>query len=119
MKNRFRIVSETRDRTESRWAEGSSAQRVPIIAHTIEDRTMPTLDSLKQALGDETKDLRLNLGTVLSAGSLEPSHRYAVALTSALFLRADGLAEAIRSDGNEYLDEWPSPTPRPQRRSWP
>lgn len=65
---------------------------------------MATLDSLKESLGEETKDLRLNLGNVLGGGPLEPQQRYAVALTSALFLRADELAGAILAEGGDHLD---------------
>lgn len=66
---------------------------------------MSTLDALKESLGDDTKDLRLNLGAVLGGGSLDPRRRYAVALTSALFLGDPELADAIRDDGGEHLDD--------------
>jgi len=69
-----------------------------------EEACMATLEALKETLGEETKDLRLNLGSVLGAGPLEPKQRYAVALTSALFLRAGALAAAIRDEGREHLD---------------
>ncbi|CAN5879360.1 alkyl hydroperoxide reductase [soil metagenome] len=65
---------------------------------------MPTLESLKQSLGEETKDLRLNLGGVLGSGSLDDRQRYAVALASALFLESQDLAEAILADGGDRLD---------------
>lgn len=66
---------------------------------------MSLLDPLKESLGEDTKDLRLNLGTVLGGGSLDPKQRYLVALTSALFLNDAELAEAIRDDGREHLDD--------------
>ena len=66
---------------------------------------MPTLDDLKATLGDDTKDLRLNLGTVLGGGSLSPEQRYNVALTSALFLGDEALAGAIRDDGRAHLND--------------
>lgn len=65
---------------------------------------MATLDSLKETLNDDTKDMRLNLTNVLGGGSLEPGQRFAVALTSALYLRAEDLAAAILDEGREYLD---------------
>lgn len=66
---------------------------------------MPTLENLKDSLGEDTKDLRLNLTNVLGSGSLEPAHRYAVALTSALFLRAEELANAILEEGHDHLND--------------
>ncbi|QDT53810.1 Alkyl hydroperoxide reductase AhpD [Caulifigura coniformis] len=56
---------------------------------------MPTLDELKSLLNDDTKDLRLNLGSVLDSGDLEPQERYAIALCSAVFLKETELAEAL------------------------
>ncbi|MEW4566969.1 carboxymuconolactone decarboxylase family protein [Tautonia sp. JC769] len=66
---------------------------------------MSLLDPLKESLGDDTKDLRLNLGSVLGGGSLDPRQRYTVALTSALFLNDAELAGAIADDGREALDD--------------
>ena len=66
---------------------------------------MSLLDPLKESLGDDTKDLRLNLGSVLSSGSLDAKQRYTVAVCSALFLNDLELAEAIRDDGREHLDD--------------
>ncbi len=63
------------------------------------------LETLKNSLGDELKDLRLNLGSVLSSGSLSETERYAVALASALFLRSPELAQAITAEGRAHLDE--------------
>jgi alkyl hydroperoxide reductase subunit D len=78
---------------ESEWAD------IP-----APERPMATLESLKESLGDDTKDLRLNLSNVLGGGVLEPTQRYAVALTSALFLRAEELSAAILAEGREHLD---------------
>lgn len=64
---------------------------------------MRTLDELKATLGDDTKDLRLNLGNVLDNGDLEPAERWAVALASAYFLRAGELVEAITAAGAAHL----------------
>lgn len=65
--------------------------------------SMSRLDTMKDALGDESRDLRLNLGTVLQGGSLAPRQRYAIALTSALFLRSEELARSILEEGREHL----------------
>lgn len=64
---------------------------------------MSRLDAMKEALGEESRDLRLNLGNVLQADSLEPRQRYAIALTAAFFLRSQDLADAILDDGQEHL----------------
>ncbi|MFO0955999.1 MAG: carboxymuconolactone decarboxylase family protein [Isosphaeraceae bacterium] len=65
---------------------------------------MSRLEAMKEALGEESKDLRLNLGSVLQSGSLEPRQRYGIALTSAVFLRSAELAEAILEEGREHLN---------------
>jgi alkyl hydroperoxide reductase subunit D len=64
---------------------------------------VPTLETINESLGDEAKDLRLNLGSVLSGGSLDERRRFAVALTSAYFLRSVPLAEAIREAGGDHV----------------
>lgn len=64
---------------------------------------MASLIDLKAALGEETKDLRLNLDAVLKGGALDLPSTYAVALTSALFLRAHDLATAILEAAGEHL----------------
>ncbi len=64
---------------------------------------MRSLDELKATLGDDTKDLRLNLGNVLDNGDLEPTERWAVALASAYFLRAGELVAALTATGGEHL----------------
>ncbi len=66
---------------------------------------MNRLESLKELLIPDAKDLRLNLGSVLGGGPLEPKQRYGVALTCALFVNDRELAEAILDDGREHLDE--------------
>ena len=80
---------------------------------------MPSLDELKDALGDDTKDLRLNLGNVLGGGSLDARQRYAVALTCALFLGDAGAGRGDRpTTARSTWTARPSPTRRPPRRSW-
>ncbi|WP_165066943.1 carboxymuconolactone decarboxylase family protein [Paludisphaera rhizosphaerae] len=64
---------------------------------------MRSLDDLKASLGDDTKDLRLNLGNVLDNGDLLPVERWAVALASAYFLRAGELVEALTAAGSVHL----------------
>jgi alkyl hydroperoxide reductase subunit D len=64
---------------------------------------MRSLDELKALLGDDTKDLRLNLGNVLDSGDLEPRERWATALASAFFLRSPELADALTTAGSAHL----------------
>jgi alkyl hydroperoxide reductase subunit D len=66
---------------------------------------MSSLEEMKGSLVEDTKDLRLNLGSVLGGGALEPKQRYGIALTCALFLNDVELAEAVLEDGREHLDE--------------
>lgn len=62
-----------------------------------------TLANLKALLGDDTKDLRLNLDNVLKGDKLPADQCRAIALSSALFLGARELAEALLADGGEPL----------------
>jgi alkyl hydroperoxide reductase subunit D len=64
---------------------------------------MSMLEALKITLGEETKDLRLNLGSVLGDGALDEAQRHAVAYTSALFLGDAALADAIATDAGDLL----------------
>lgn len=64
---------------------------------------MRSLDDLKALLGDDTKDLRLNLANVLDNGDLEPAERWTVALASAFFLRSGELVEALKVAGEAQL----------------
>jgi alkyl hydroperoxide reductase subunit D len=64
---------------------------------------MSLLDEMKDAVSDDAKDLRLNLGSVLQAGALDPRQRHGVALTSAYFLRAPELVRAILDEGAPHL----------------
>ncbi|WP_422922939.1 carboxymuconolactone decarboxylase family protein [Singulisphaera sp. PoT] len=66
---------------------------------------MPSLDELKALLGEETKDLRLNLANVLDNGDLELQERYAIAFASALFIKDTELAEAIKAQGAGQLTD--------------
>jgi alkyl hydroperoxide reductase subunit D len=64
---------------------------------------MASLTDLKATLGEETKDLRLNLDAVLRADKLDAAQTYTVALTSALFLRDADLAGAIAAEAGASL----------------
>jgi alkyl hydroperoxide reductase subunit D len=64
---------------------------------------MPSLTDLKATLAEETKDLRLNLDAVLRADKLDAAQTYAVALSSALFVRDGELAEALVAEAGSHL----------------
>jgi alkyl hydroperoxide reductase subunit D len=58
----------------------------------------PALDTLRDALPDDLKDIRLNLSSVLSGENLQPAQALGIALASARFVRAQPLAAALESD---------------------
>ncbi len=64
---------------------------------------MVRLEELKARLGDENKDMRLNLDAVLKGATLDAGASLTVALASALFLRANDVAEALIAEGAESL----------------
>lgn len=64
---------------------------------------MAAIESLLEAVAEPCKDARLNLMSVLRGTSLPVNQTWAVALTSALFLRDRPLAEALRADAGEAL----------------
>ena len=60
--------------------------------------TTPAVDALRDTLPDELKDIRLNLGSVLTGENLQPAQALGVALAAARFVRCRPLAEALESD---------------------
>ena len=78
---------------------------------------MPSLDELKALLGEETKDLRLNLANVLDNGDLELQERYAIAFASALFIKDTELAEAIKAQGAGQLTDDAAADAKPARNA--
>ena len=56
---------------------------------------MSALDALVAEIPEVARDLRLNLSTVLDAGTLAPSERWGVAIAVALATRSRRLAEAL------------------------
>jgi alkyl hydroperoxide reductase subunit D len=58
----------------------------------------PSLDALKQAMPEPTKDLRVNLGNVLSSEVLDATRLWGVALASAYYLREPRLRDALVAD---------------------
>ena len=63
-----------------------------------------SLDMLKSRLPDYAKDLRLNLGTVLTAPGLTPRQAWGTALASAIAARNPEVIAAIESEAAHHLD---------------
>jgi lipoyl-dependent peroxiredoxin subunit D len=67
-----------------------------------------TLDTLKDSIPDYARDLRLNLGTVLSAQGapgLMPVQLWSIALATAIAARNVPFAKSIEELAREHLDE--------------
>lgn len=58
----------------------------------------PALDALRGTLPDDLKDIRLNLGAVLTGENLPSQQALGIALAAARFVRCNPLAEALESD---------------------
>src|SRR5205807_513513 len=63
-----------------------------------------SIDRLKAALPDYAKDLRLNLGSVLSAPTLTPAQIWGTALASAIAARNPAVIAAVAADAASALD---------------
>jgi alkyl hydroperoxide reductase subunit D len=63
-----------------------------------------SIESLKARLPDYAKDLRLNLGTVLSAPGLTPQQAWGTALASAIAARNPEVIAAIEAEAAKHLD---------------
>jgi len=63
-----------------------------------------SIESLKARLPDYAKDLKLNLGTVLSAPGLTPRQVWGSALASAIAARNPEVIAAIESESAKHLD---------------
>jgi len=58
----------------------------------------PMLDALRDTLPDELKDIRLNVGAVLTGENLEPAQAVGVAIAAARFVRCEPLTQALEAD---------------------
>jgi alkyl hydroperoxide reductase subunit D len=63
-----------------------------------------SLESLKARLPEYAKDLRLNIGTVLSSPSLTPRQAWGAALASAIAARNPKVIAAIEAEAAQRLD---------------
>jgi alkyl hydroperoxide reductase subunit D len=63
---------------------------------------MPSLETLRASLPDSSRDIKLNLQSVLAGGPLTPAQRWGVAIASAIAAREprlrDALVEAARAE---------------------
>jgi alkyl hydroperoxide reductase subunit D len=66
---------------------------------------MSKLESLRHALPDATKDLRLNLQSVLELGSLSPEQRWGVAIACAMAARSPALRDAVIEEARRAVNE--------------
>ena len=64
-----------------------------------------SIESLKARLPDYAKDLKLNLGTVLTAPGLTPQQAWGTALASAIAARNAEVLAAIEAEAAKHLDQ--------------
>jgi alkyl hydroperoxide reductase subunit D len=63
------------------------------------------IDAIRSAVPEYAKDLRLNLSSVITASSLEPTMAWGAALTAALVSKNEQVIHGILEDAKEHLDE--------------
>lgn len=63
------------------------------------------VNDIRSAVPDYAKDLRLNLGSVITTSSLEPDMAWGAALTAALVSKNADVVQGILEDAKEHLDE--------------
>ena len=66
---------------------------------------MSKIDELREKLGEDTKDLKLNLSTILRGDKLAQNEAYGCALCVAYLLKSRLLVEALLADSQEILDD--------------
>jgi lipoyl-dependent peroxiredoxin subunit D len=64
-----------------------------------------SIEAIKARLPDYAKDLKLNLGSVLSASSLSPAQMWGAAVAAALACRHADLSRAIVAEARAHLDD--------------
>lgn len=64
-----------------------------------------TIDALKGLLPDYAKDLKLNLGTVLTASSLKPYQAWGSAVAAAIATRNADVTAAVLAEATRHMDE--------------
>lgn len=66
---------------------------------------MSEVDQLREKLGDATKDMKLNLSTLLRGDKLAENEAWGCALAAAYFLRHAELVQAFVADSSEILSD--------------
>ena len=66
---------------------------------------MHNLDTLRERIPEPAKDLKLNLQSVLQAGSLTPAQSWGVAVAAAIAARNPELRQAILEAARQEVDE--------------
>jgi lipoyl-dependent peroxiredoxin subunit D len=66
---------------------------------------MTNLESLRHALPEAAKDLRLNLQSVLAPGTLSAGQRWGIAIACAMAARSPALRDALIADARSEVDE--------------
>jgi len=65
----------------------------------------PATDAIRDTLPDDLKDIRLNVGAVLTGENLQPAQALGVAVAAARFVRCQPLTAALESDIRAGLGE--------------
>ena len=65
----------------------------------------PATDAIRDSLPDDLKDIRLNVGAVLTGENLQPAQALGVAVAAARFVRCQPLTEALESDTRAGLGD--------------
>jgi len=66
---------------------------------------MAAMDTLRDAMPEAARDVKLNLQAVLQAGSLSPAQRWGVAVASAMAARHPALRDALVADARAEVGE--------------
>jgi len=64
-----------------------------------------SIEDIRGAIPDYAKDLRLNLGSVITTSSLDPAIAWGSALTAALVSKNQQVIQGILEDAKAHLDE--------------
>lgn len=66
---------------------------------------MSKIDELRDSLGEDTKDMKLNLSTVLRGDKLSQNEAWGCALSAAYQLKCRPLVEALVADSQDILSD--------------
>ena len=69
----------------------------------------PATDAVRDTLPDDLKDIRLNVGAVLTGENLQPAQALGIALAAARCVRCRPLPEALEADMRAGLGDAASP----------